>query len=248
MPRTDRPFTAGVGVSAILHAVLIVAVIWGSRVAATHLSMGDPGGLPGGGGGGGGGRSIQYVELPPWAAPSSGAPAVKAPEPEAVDEHAELVLPEVTAPEEPVLATKTLGAADYGLVPVQVAGAGQGSGEGPGSGTGSGGGVGSGQGTGIGSGVGPGTGGQGGDAIAPEPRSVVYPFEDPPSSVRGQQYSIHFWVDQRGRATKVEITPRIDDAAFRRKLEERMLQWVFYPARTVEGRAVAGELIVTYEP
>jgi protein TonB len=237
----------GVVVSAAVHVGVIAALLWAGRIAATQLSMGDPG-LPGGGGGGGGGVTVRYVQLPPRPAAPAGAEVAVAPEPviEEEDEEPELVLPAVERPEPEVVQKRA--AADYGLIPVRVDDVGRGTGEGAGTGSGSGGGVGSGQGAGIGSGVGPGTGGQGGDAIAPEPRSVVYPFEEPPASVRGRQYTIHFWVDRRGRVTKVEITPRIADGGFRRKLEERMRQWVFYPARTVNGQAVAGELLVTYEP
>jgi hypothetical protein len=46
----------------------------------------------------------------------------------------------------------------------------------------------------------------------------------------------------------VEIEPSIGDATFRNALLERLRQWVFYPARTVEGRPVRGELLVSYTP
>jgi hypothetical protein len=124
---------------------------------------------------------------------------------------------------------------------------GSGTGEGAGTGSGNGGGVGSGSGTGVGSNVGPGSGG-GGAAYAPEPRSILYPFEDPPPSVKGQEYTIHFWVNRRGRVTRVTVDPEIEDGDFRKKLLDRMYQWVFYAARTEDGRSVAGEYSITYAP
>jgi protein TonB len=130
---------------------------------------------------------------------------------------------------------------------VETLGPGSGTGAGPGVGSGSGGGVGSGQGTGVGSGVGPGFGG-GEAVIAPEPRAIIYPFEQPPASIRGREFTIRFWVDAQGRVTKVEIRPEIADRAFRAKLMERMYSWTFYPALTAEGRNVAGQLVITYSP
>jgi hypothetical protein len=127
-------------------------------------------------------------------------------------------------------------------------GPGSGTGVGAGQGSGSGGGSGTGTGSGVGSGVGPGTGGDGTVAYAPEPRAIVYPFEAPPPSVKGRVFQIRFWVDRRGRVVKVEIEPKIDDAGFRKKLLERVESWTFYPARTIDGRPVNGELVITYRP
>jgi outer membrane biosynthesis protein TonB len=157
----------------------------------------------------------------------------------------ELQLPEVQQerePEAPEVAQATVPTG------AEAVGPGSGVGAGPGRGSGSGGGIGSGRGTGIGSGTGPGTGGDGGDVLAPEPRSVVYPYEQAPTSIKGREFRVHFWVDRRGRVKKVEVSPRIDDRVFLKKLLDRMQQWVFYPARTIDGRAVEGELIVTYVP
>ncbi len=125
-------------------------------------------------------------------------------------------------------------------------GDGPGTGGGPGAGPGSGGGVGSGIGTGIGSDVGPGTGG--GLAYAAEPRAISFPVDDPPASIRGREFFLHFWVDARGRVTKVAIEPPIEDGAYREKLLQHVSQWIFYPARTRTGRRIAGELRVPYRP
>ena len=96
--------------------------------------------------------------------------------------------------------------------------------------------------------MGPGTGGEGGAVFAPEPRAIIYPFEEPPASVRGRQFQIRFWVDLRGKVTKVEITPEIEDKRFRAALLERVSSWTFYPARTAEGRPVNGQFVTTYSP
>ncbi len=167
---------------------------------------------------------------------------VALPEPEI--ERAELgpLTPDLTAvrPVPPMVAV--LGGAS-----VETAGPGVGAGVGPGGGSGTGGGIGTGQGSGIGSGTGPGVGGESA-VYAPEPRAIVFPFEQPPASVRGRRFRIRFWVDAHGRVVDVEIVPRIEDQAFRRTLLERVSSWTFYPARTVEGKPVAGQFVITYAP
>lgn len=253
LPRADSRFGAGVLWTALLYAVLGVgAVLWGNRVLDEYAKgLGAPG-IPGGGGGGGGARQVRYIELPPL--PSSAAqtrrpepkpePTVPVQVPQPVVEPPEVNLKELT-PEFPQIATLP---ADPPQINVETLGAGSGTGVGPGVGAGTGGGVGTGQGTGIGAGVGPGTGGDGGVVVAPAVRTVIYPFEEPPPQIRGTVFRVRFWVDARGRPTKVEIEPPIDDASFSRKLLDRMRQWTFYPARTLEGRPVNGQLVVTYEP
>ncbi len=84
--------------------------------------------------------------------------------------------------------------------------------------------------------------------LAPEPRAVVYPFEEAPRSIKGRQFAVRFWVDARGRVTKVDVQPPIEDASFLKKLLQRMYGWIFYPARMADGTAVEGELVITYQP
>ena len=48
--------------------------------------------------------------------------------------------------------------------------------------------------------------------------------------------------------TKVDLQTPVEDKSYRKKLLEAMQQWVFYAARTVEGRRVDGELVVTHIP
>ena len=254
LPRSDRRYGAGVVVAFVFHAFLIALLLvnWTARY---ELAMGEGPGPAGGGGGGGGGRSVQYVQLPPRSAYATPrvhqAPAVAAPKVEI-----QLPQPKVEPTPEPVIPQSTLEPVTRAIPEIDpnststtlALGPGSGTGLGPGAGSGRGGGVGSGSGTGVGSGVGPGTGGEGGAVYAPEPRAIIYPFEEPPPSVRGKQFQIRFSVDLRGKVTKVEITPEIDDKRFRAKLIERVSSWTFYPARTAEGRPVNGQLVITYSP
>ncbi len=245
LPALEKVQKNGAIVSASLHLVLILIIVLAPVVA--RRVMGEPG-EPGGGGGGGGGRDILFIELPPAAAsaPAAAEEAVRAPvpppEPVEDDIFTTLPIPEVVETDAAAVDAETrpeISLESLGL------GLGVGTGDGPGEGTGTGGGVGSGEGEGIGSGIGDGTGGDNGDARAPEPRAVIYPFETPPDDIRGVELTLHFWVDRRGRVTKVEIAPRIRDADFRNKLMDRLRAWVFYPARTMNGSPVEGEYFVT---
>jgi protein TonB len=251
LPRSDRRYGSGVVLAAAVHvlAIGLLLVSWTHRY---ELSMGEGVGPAGGGGGGGGGRSIQYVQLPPRSA--YGAQRAR-PAPAAPKQEIQLPTPQVQQAEEPVQPTTpqpvelALPTVDPNSSSARLAlGSGSGTGVGPGSGSGSGGGIGSGRGTGVGSGVGPGTGGEGVAKYAPEPRAVIYPFEEPPAAMRGKQYRIRFWVDARGKITKIEIEPEIQDKKFREKLLERVGSWSFYPARTAEGRPVNGQFEITYAP
>ena len=244
LPAFEKAKKEGAVVSVSIHVALILLIILGPVVASRV--MGEPG-EPGGGGGGGGGQDIQFIELPPAAA-SAPAPAEQreqaVPPPVAVEEDIfAMPTPEVVETAETAVDAKVAEVRPEITLESLGLGLGVGTGDGPGEGTGSGGGIGSGEGEGIGAGIGDGTGGENGDARAPEPRTVVYPFEDPPDDIRGVELTLHFWVDQRGRVTKVEITPNVKDSDFRNKLMDRLRGWVFYPARTTNGSPVAGEYI-----
>lgn len=245
LPALEKVQKKGAVVSASLHLVLILIIVLAPVVA--RRVMGDPG-EPGGGGGGGGGREIQFIQLPPAAAsaPAAAEKVVEAsvPPPEPVEDDIFTTLPTPDVVETNAAAVDAETRPEISLESLGL-GLGVGTGDGPGEGTGTGGGVGSGEGEGIGSGIGDGTGGDNGDARAPEPRTVIYPFETPPDDVRGVELTLHFWVDRRGRVTKVEITPHIEDSDFRNKLMDRVKAWVFYPARTMNGSPVEGEYFVT---
>lgn len=251
LPRTDRRFGSGVVLVGLIYGLVgIVALVLGNRALDNYYKALGDGGPLGGGGGGGGARELRYIELPPLPSPARRQPEQKPPPQSAVQLPQPIVEPpkaeiKILEPERPQVAALP---PERPAINLETLGTGSGSGTGPGAGSGSGGGIGTGQGTGIGAGVGPGTGGEGGAVVAPAVRTVVYPFEDPPSEIRGREFRVRFWVDARGRPTRVEIDPPIEDASFRKKLLERMQQWTFYPARTLEGRPVNGQLLVVYQP
>jgi hypothetical protein len=65
------------------------------------------------------------------------------------------------------------------------------------------------------------------------------PPADWPESVRGNEYRVLFWIDARGHVTRVEVEPRIPDSGYRKKFVDKMKQYVFAPARRVDGTPVA---------
>jgi hypothetical protein len=76
----------------------------------------------------------------------------------------------------------------------------------------------------------------------------MYPAVRVPDELRGTAIKVHFWVDARGRVTRVEFDPPISDGAYRDALREMLLGWVFYPARTASGAPVAGEMEIVHRP
>lgn len=245
LPRRDRPHRAGVVGAFLFHALALAGLVTGGGALATgHRAIGLPGEAPGGGGGGG--RVRHYVALPAFPAAVTQAPqAEKERRVEARNKppvEPETILPPPLPQQEKVLPELALAER------LETLGAGSGVGSGAGTGSGTGGGIGSGSGTGVGSGTGAGVGGDSGAVLAPEPRAVLYPFERPPDNIAGRQFKLRFSVDRQGRVTRVVIEPEIAHAAFRKKLLERLMQWTFYPARTLDGTAVPGEVVITYVP
>ncbi len=221
--------------SLVFHGILVFLIVWTGRqvVAGEFRPAGGVG--PPGGGGGGGGSQVRYMELAPYMTASAPARAEPVEERPAV----ELPIPRPDLREIPPETRQVRIATPTGpVVPAEAIGRGPGSGGGAGAGTGSGGGIGSGQGTGVGSGVGPGTGGAGGDAFAPRSRQMLLPPDAPPS-VKGREFKVRFWIDERGRVTRIEVEPRIPDSSYRREFQDRMRQFRFYPARDAEGNPIA---------
>jgi len=244
LPEERVSFKGGTTTSVVVHGLLVLLIIWTGIEAANRLAGTGPGTGPAGGGGGGTGSSVTYVEIPAYISQTEG---VRATEPVTDGVEFRMVQPEVKTIARPIQQERFPQPLAR-VAPAVWRGRGGGSESSSGAGPGSGGGVGSGAGTGIGSNAGPGTGGGRGAVLAPEPRAVIYPVDEPPQALSGSELVIHFWVDSRGRVTKIEIDPPIEDATYRRKLIESLSQWVFYPARTAEGRATEGELIVTHVP
>ena len=244
LPETRISFKGGTTTSMVVHGLLVLIIIWTGIQTANRLAGTGPGTGPAGGGGGGTGSAVTYVEIPAYISQERG---VRAQEPETEGVEFRMLQPEVKTITRPIQQERFPQQLAR-VAPAVWRGRGGGSESSGGAGPGSGGGVGSGTGTGIGSNTGPGTGGGRGAVLAPEPRAVVYPVVEPPQSLSGVELVIHFWVDARGRVTKVEIDPPLEDGPYRRKLIESLSQWMFYPARTAEGRATEGELIVTHVP
>jgi hypothetical protein len=244
LPNTGKRFTAGAAISLAVHGLLLFLIIWTGIRAANRLMGTGPGTGPAGGGGGGTGSQVTYVEIPAFVASSN---KLRAPDPVEDGVTFSMAQPRVKEIERPLRTEKfTRSAAP--VMPATWRGRDGGSNDDSGTGPGVGGGAGKGKGTGIGSNTGPGTGGGRGPVYAPEPRSVVYPVEEAPGSIKGMQLVIHFWVDSRGRVTKVAVEPEIEDKSYRSKLLASLSRWFFYPARTADGTPTAGELIVTHLP
>ena len=98
----------------------------------------------------------------------------------------------------------------------------------------------------MGSGEGPGSGGDGGSGFAPQSRQMLLP-PDAPQSIKGREFRVRFWIDERGRVTKVEVEPRIEDADYRKKFMDKMYQYTFRPARKLDGTPVAAHYDVSIE-
>jgi protein TonB len=215
----------------ILHALVILAILW----PATHfLTINDPGNpflAPGGGGGGGGGggESVAYISLPAFTPPPPAAEVVEVPPVETPEVP---VVPEPAPVQDTVRADTQVVAMTLGAAP----GTGTGS-----TGTGSGVGPGTGGGTGSGTGPGSGPGGGGGVSLARNPywTQAIMPPENPPRELRGKTISIRFSIKADGRVERVEFNPEIENRGFANKFRDRLLQYVFSPARSATGEPIA---------
>jgi hypothetical protein len=103
-------------------------------------------------------------------------------------------------------------------------------------------------GTGVGSDSGPGSGGGKSDIFAASPRWAIFPPNGAPSGVKGKKHEVRFWVTAQGRVTRIEVTPPIKDAGYRREFTERMMGYLFNPATTRDGRHVDYVASVTVIP
>ena len=235
LPRAKQSLAPSFAGSAVVHVLLISVLVWSTTTGGDYIDVIGGAGLVGGGDDGG--FRVQYIELFP--APAS--TQARAETPRAVTE---VVLPTpklISLPEEVPVFARPLDPARVAVAPAPapVAGPRPGTGRATGRGTGTG--------SGIGSGDGPGSGGGGGAAFPPEPRQIVLP-PDAPKSIKGQEYTVHLWIDTRGWVTKIEVEPRIDDRGYRQKFRERMLQLRFYPARDASGQPVAARYVITVIP
>jgi hypothetical protein len=134
--------------------------------------------------------------------------------------------------------------ATVAAMPPAALGTGAGMTGGAGQGPGTGGGKGTGTGLGTGADSGSGSGGHASDIFPASPRWAITPPGGAPREARGR-HEVRFWVTVDGRVSRVEVTPPIRDAGYRREFEQRMMGFLFNPATTRDGRRVDSITIVT---
>ena len=66
------------------------------------------------------------------------------------------------------------------------------------------------------------------------------PFDTPPKELRGVSLSVTFWVGVDGAVERYEVEPAIKDREYAKKFDEVMRAFRFTPARTPDGKRVAG--------
>lgn len=230
-PRRQGPAAL---LSLLAHLSIAVAVLWRG---AAMLEGGGGGTGPRGGGGGGGRPAVSWFALPAPSTPQAldvpAAPAVSVP-------LVTLPLPQIERIELPV----TPLPAPSPTTTTAPVGTGDGTTGGPGRGAGTAGGQGTGTGTGVGSDQGPGSGGEAGYILAASPRWALLPPQGVPREDRGE-HQVRFWVTADGHVTRVEVSPPIKDAHYRREFTQKMMGFVFDPARTRDGRRIESIATVT---
>jgi len=237
LPLPRRREGPAAALSFLAHVTIAVLVLW--RGAAMFAGGGGGGSGPRGGGGGGGRPAVSWFALPaptaaqaqevPPAPPAVTVPTIAVPTPEPVK--IEMPTPDVAV-----------------AAPAAAVGTGAGTTGGAGQGPGTGGGQGTGTGTGIGSDSGAGSGGDARDIFPASPRWTIFPPPGAPREARGRRHEVRFWVTADGRVTRVEVTPPIKDAGYRREFTERMMGYLFNPATTRDGRHVDYVASVTVIP
>lgn len=237
LPLPRRREGPAAALSFLAHVTIAVLVLW--RGAAMFAGGGGGGSGPRGGGGGGGRPAVSWFALPaptaaqaqevPPAPPAVTVPTIAVPTPEPVK--IEMPTPDVAV-----------------AAPAAAVGTGAGTTGGAGQGPGTGGGQGTGTGTGIGSDSGAGSGGDARDILPASPRWTIFPPPGAPREARGRRHEVRFWVTAEGRVTRVEVTPPIKDAGYRREFTERMMGYLFNPATTRDGRHVDYVASVTVIP
>lgn len=72
--------------------------------------------------------------------------------------------------------------------------------------------------------------------IAPIPRGIMLPPDDPPSDVRGREVEVWVFIDAEGRvvADSTRLEPSSSDRDFNEELKARAASWAFRPARDGE--------------
>lgn len=252
IPDPDKRGPAGVIVSSLLHALIILALVLPPLIVR-QLTAPDEQGAGGAGasGGGGGGTRGTGGELRPervrflhFSAPPAAAP----PPPTTVPTPTPAITPPPPEPkpEAPVAPQTSQQPAAAPTMATLGTGGGSGNDGSGGNGPGSGGGVGSGVGTGRGSGTGAGTGG-GGDEIFPPVVTNLAILPIPvPNRVRPYKLVAQFEVDERGNARLLAFNPT-RDSGYNRKIREMLGEIRFRPATRADGTAVKDTAYITAE-
>lgn len=253
IPEPERRGNAGLLVSGLLHALIIIALLlppFVARQLAEPEARGAGGAGPAGGGGGGTGgtggqlrpEGVRFLQMVP-AVPTPSTlptPPVERPTP---------TPPPTPQPEPPVVDAKTPAETEATRgteMPTPGVGGGTGRDGSGGTGPGSGGGVGSGVGTGRGSGTGPGTGG-GGDEIFPPTVTNLAILPIPvPNRVRPYKLVAQFEVDEKGNAKLIAFNPS-KDSGYNRKIREMLAEVRFRPAVRADGTPVKDTAYITAE-
>jgi len=221
LPRTARSFQGSVAVSAAAHLAIIAVLVWETSRPPASPPAGAPG-APGTSGG----RRVDYLALPPYRAPAAADQTQPRRPPPTPVLRAEI---QDVAP-----VTSVADVVPVAALPGTLQGA---------AGAGAGGGIGTTAGPGTGSGAGPG-GGEGA-VFPPRAQYSILPPLPKPASVRGKSFRVHFWVSPSGRVTRVDVSPQIPDADYRKRFVQLMYEYTFTPAMRPDGVPVVGETVIT---
>jgi TonB family protein len=99
----------------------------------------------------------------------------------------------------------------------------------------------------VGPGNGPGSGGGNGSIIPPSTDLLLLP-PDKPRGMRSQDVTIRFFVNRRGKVTRVEVLNPTGNRRYDEQLRQRMAEYEFTPgrdARTGEPVDAATDITIT---
>ncbi|HET9426013.1 MAG TPA: hypothetical protein VFO55_11625 [Gemmatimonadaceae bacterium] len=254
LPFENRRRRAAMAVSALLHLIVVWALLLPSALTnlrpdleLAEIGGGGPGPAGGGGGGTRGTGGVKYVAVTPPPQEVAVTPPVVPPV-EAVVQPPKPVVPEPVVPQVEIPKVATTEPKPEVKVQSPIIGTGGGTGNDgtAGNGPGRGGGVGSGIGTGRGSGVGPGTGGGNLDSYPPTITEMPLMPLPTPSKVKGTTVKANFYIAASGAIDSVVFTPT-RDGGYNRKLNDLFKTFKFRPATTLDGVPIKGVYPFSYD-
>jgi hypothetical protein len=68
---------------------------------------------------------------------------------------------------------------------------------------------------------------------------IIPPQEDKPRELRNQTVQAMFFIDASGKVVDVVLTPAIENREYAKKVRETLLAFLFTPARSATGEAIA---------